>query len=164
MAINERVHAMLEHHGVSYLVHPHREVFTSQEVAQVTHIPGRRLAKTVVLRHAHGGHFLYVLPTPEHVNLGLLQRLTHLDKPQFASETEIALLFPDCEVGAVPPFGHLYGMPTYVDPCLLGSEWMYFQAGSHRELVGIRGEDFERLERPARVVGCAHGTLEPAYT
>jgi Ala-tRNA(Pro) deacylase len=164
MAINERVREMLERHGISYLVHPHREVFTAQEAAQATHVPGRRLAKAVVLRHGQGEHFLYVLPAPEHVRLNLLQRLTGLERPQFASEAEIAMLFKDCEVGAVPPFGHLYGIPTYVDPCLLGSQWVYFQAGSHRELVGLRGEDFELLERPARVVRCAHAAPEPAYS
>ncbi|HEY6194859.1 MAG TPA: YbaK/EbsC family protein [Candidatus Eisenbacteria bacterium] len=164
MAINERIRALLERERVTYLVHPHREVFSSREVAQATHVPGRRLAKAVVLRHGRGGHFLYVLPATDHVKLSLVHRLTRLDHPQFASEAEIALLFPDCEVGAIPPFGQLYGLPTYVDPCLLGTEWVYFEAGSHRQLIGIRGEDFERLERPARVAGCAHVSMEPSYS
>lgn len=162
MCINERVRKLLEKHGITYVVHPHPEVFTAQEVAQVSHVPGRRMAKAVVLRPRHGGHFLYVLPAPDHVKLELLQQVTGIDEPRFAAETEIGRLFPDCELGAIPPFGGLYKLPTYVDPCLFGSEWVYFQAGSHRELIGIRGEDFERLVSTARVVGCAHLSLEAA--
>ena len=65
-------------------------------------------------------------------------------------------------MGAIPPFGALYRLPTYVDPCLFGNDWVYFQAGSNRELLGIRGEDFERLEQSGRIVGCAHAMPQPA--
>ena len=164
MAMSERVRQLLERNGVSYLVHPHRELFTAQEVAQVTHVPGRCLAKAAVVSDNEDGHVLYVLPSPEHVRLDLFRRLARLEHLQFATEAEIAPLFPDCELGAIPPFGQLYGLTTYVDPCLLRCEWVYFLGGSHRELIGIRGEDFERLERPSKIAGCAHASPEPVYS
>lgn len=156
MTLNERVTRLLEDHAVRYRVLPHPEAFTAQKIAQMTHVPGGHVAKVVVLRHGFGGYFLVVLPAPEHVKLDHVHRETGFEGLRLASEAELRPLFPDCELGAIPPFGQLYGLPTYVDPCLLDQAWVYFRAGSHRDLVGVRGRDFERLERSARVTGCMH--------
>jgi Ala-tRNA(Pro) deacylase len=156
MMLTDRVSRLLEEHGIMCRVLPHARAFTAQGIAEATHVPGRRLAKVIVLRHGSGGYFLAVVPAPEHIRLDLVHDVTGYDGLRLASEAEISKLFPDCEVGALPPFGQLYGLPTFLDPCLLDEPWVYFQAGSHRDLIGIRGEDFERLERSARLSGCMH--------
>ena len=148
MAINEQIRELLELHGVSYLVHPHREVFTPQEVAQITHVPGRCLAKSVVVCNAEGGHLLYVLPAPEHVRLDLFRRLARLEHLQFATEAEIAPLFPDCELGAEPPIGRLYNMPTLMDESLVADARVMFCAGTHRDAITMTLTEYRRVAQP----------------
>jgi Ala-tRNA(Pro) deacylase len=161
MALNHRVTRFLEEHGVRYEVLPHQEVFTSQDVARTAHVSGNELAKAVLIRHEFGGHFLVVLPATEQVKLNAVHRAIGLDRLTYATEAEVMERFPHCH-GALPPFGHLFGVPTYLDPCLLEKPWVAFQAGSHRELIRVRGSDFEALLRPARITRCIHEQHEPA--
>lgn len=162
MPLNDRVTRYLEDQGIRYEVLPHGEVFTSQETARATRVSGHDLAKAVLIHHEFGGHFLVVLPAAEHVKLNVVHRVIGLDRLCYADETEVEALFPGC-AGALPPFGHLFGLPTYLDPCLLEKTWVYVQAGSHRELIRIEGRDFERLMRPARITSCLHEFHEPAH-
>ncbi len=148
MACVERVKRLLEQNQVSYEVIPHREAFTSQEVAETSHVPGRRLAKVVVLREAKGAYLMAVLPAREHIDLPHLQRESGRPGVAMAAEDEIQRLFPDCEVGAMPPFGNLYQLPMYLDACFRGEEDFYFQAGNHHEVVKLKFKDFERLVQP----------------
>ncbi len=120
---------------------------------KVSHIPGSRLAKTVVL-HLESGPVLAVVPSSHRVDLSQLQSL--LDRRLgLASETEIGELFDDCEVGAAPPVGSAYGVPTVLDRSLSGLDRVWFEGGDHRSLISVTGADFDRLMRNARQVGLA---------
>jgi len=162
MACVERVKRLLEQNQVSYQVVPHREAFTSQEVAETSHVPGRRLAKVVLLRDTKGAHLMAVIPAQEHIDLPLLQRASGRPGVAMAAEDEIKRLFPDCEVGAMPPFGNLYQLPTYLDACFRGEEDFYFQAGNHHEVVKLKFRDFERLIQPLAGESHLHEAGKPA--
>jgi Ala-tRNA(Pro) deacylase len=156
MAINERVSHFLEQNHVEHEVLPHMEVYTAQEVAQSVHVAGRMMAKVVVVREPAGGHAMVVLPASCHLDLGVLGRETGRPGAMLASEAELQRLFPDCEVGAMPPFGRLYDLPMYLDRCLERSTSVFFQAGNHHEVVRMRTEDFVRLVRPLAGEFCMH--------
>ena len=144
----ERVRKLLDRNAISYEVVPHREAFTSQEVAQTTHVPGRRLAKVVVLRETDGSFLMAVTPASEHIDLSVLRNMTGRRGVTLAGEDDLRRVFPDCELGAMPPFGALYRLPTYLDACFWDEEDFYFQAGNHREVVHMKFADYERVAGP----------------
>lgn len=146
MAVTARLRDLLERHGVTYTVVPHLPAFTAQETAHQLHIPGREIAKVVVVRHG-GTLSLAVLPAQARVDLDRLGAALR-DPVELASETEIAAAFPDCELGAMPPFGSLYGLKTYVDESLTRDRQIAFNAGSHSEAVRMSFEDYRRLAAP----------------
>jgi Ala-tRNA(Pro) deacylase len=148
MSCIERVRVLLDEHQLGYEVIPHRVAFTSQEVAQTAHVPGRRVAKVVILREAAGSFIMAVLPASEHLDLAVFRHMTGRRGVTMASEEEIQGLFPDCEVGAMPPFGKLYGLPAYVDACFWDEGDFYFQAGNHHEVVRMAFADYERVAGP----------------
>jgi len=162
MSCTERVRQLMVRRGVRYDRIPHREVYTSQEVAQTAHVAGRRVAKVVVLKEAHSSYIMTVLPASEHLDLGVFHRMTGRRNIRMASETELKELFPDCELGAMPPFGNLYGMPTYVDACFWDEDDFYFQAGNHHEVVRIRFSDYETLAGPFAGGYHLHEVMKPA--
>lgn len=155
MAINERLLELLGRRGGIWEVVPHKEAFTSQEVAQTSHLSGRNVAKVVVLRDERREHLMAVLPASEHVELEALRRLTCRSSLEIAGEEDLRRLFPDCELGAMPPFGNLYGLTMYVDPCLVSRD-IWFQAGNHHEIVRMSFETYERLARPYAGGTCLH--------
>ena len=148
MAVNNRLLSELERCRVPYEVLPHREVFTANEVAQTSHVPGRVLAKPVLIHDPEGGYSLVVVSAHQHVDLTAFHRFTGHTRGRIASETEIAWLFPDCEVGAMPPIGRLYGLPTYLDEEFRDEPDIYFQAGNHHEVVRMAFTDFVTVARP----------------
>jgi Ala-tRNA(Pro) deacylase len=156
MAINERVMRLLEQHKVEYEVLPHREAYTSQEVAETVHVKGCRVAKVVVAREPSGSYLMLVVPATCKVDLALLSRQTGRAGTMLAHEEELQRLFPDCELGAMPPFGRLYGMPMYLDRCFRRSPEILFQAGNHHEVVRMDLEDFLELARPLAGEVCLH--------
>jgi Ala-tRNA(Pro) deacylase len=156
MAVNERVMRLLEQQKAEYEILPHREAFTSQEIAESVHVAGRMLAKVVVVREPSGGHLMVVVPATCHVDLAVLCRETGRPGTVLAGEDELRRLFPDCELGAMPPFGRLYGMPMYLDRCLERASTIYFQAGNHHEVVGMDVQDFIELARPLAGEFCLH--------
>ncbi len=156
MALNERVRRVLEEQGVAYSVLPHREVFTAQEVAAASHVPGRELAKVLLLREEPARYLMLVLPAPCKVDLAAVRAASGMRKLALASETEMQTLFPDCETGAMPPFGNLYGLPVYVDACFSTTEPFYFQAGNHHEVVRMAYGEYERLVKPVAGEFCLH--------
>ncbi|HEY8369444.1 MAG TPA: YbaK/EbsC family protein [Thermodesulfobacteriota bacterium] len=156
MAVTERLRRVLDEQHVDYQLLPHREAFTAQEVAQASRVPGRELAKTLVVREDGARYFMVVLPAPCRVDLAALGQARGTRKLQLASEGELAELFPDCEIGAMPPFGNLYDLPVYVDACLPRSADVVFQAGNHHEVVRMRYPDFERLVQPIAGEYCLH--------
>ena len=160
MAVNARLMQLLAERGVSYEVIPHREVFTANEVAMTSHVPGREFAKVVLVRDDAGADFMVVLPAALHMDPHVLRHVTGRHGIQLESEAELRRLFPDCEVGAMPPFGALYGLPMYVDPCLAREPEIVFQAGNHHEVVRMKWEDYERIARPFYVRTCLHTSVE----
>ncbi len=156
MPITERVMKLLEQSKVEFEVMPHREAFTSQEVAQSVHVAGRMLAKVVVVREPSGSHLMVVIPASCHVDLDRLCHETGRPGTVLADEADLGRLFPDCELGAMPPFGRLYGMPMYLDQCFRRTPTIVFQAGNHHEVVSMDTEDFIDLVRPLAGEFCVH--------
>ncbi len=156
MAVSERLDRFLAQQQVAHEVLPHGEGFTAQEVAEAAHISGRLLAKVLLVREHDGAYLMVVLPASCRVDLAALKAAGAGRKFSLASEDEIRRLFPDCEVGAMPPFGSLYDLPVYVDACFPRSEALVFQAGNHHEIVRMRYEDYERLVRPVVGEFCLH--------
>ena len=148
MALNERLRKLLEKEKVPYDLLLHRVAYTAQEVAQASHVAGRLLAKPVVVRESENRFYMVVVSAPQHVDLANLHRMTGRPKGRLATEDELRRLFPDCELGAMPPIGRLYDMPLYVDQEFRDHEDIYFQAGNHNEVVKMRFDDFERLAGP----------------
>ena len=136
----------LDQHRIKYLSITHSEAFTAQQVAASAHIPGKEMAKTVIVKLG-GEMAMAVLPASYRVDLDRLVDLIGEDVT-LASEMEFKDEFPGCEVGAMPPFGHLYGMETYVAARLAEDEDIAFNAGSHTEIIKLSFKDFQRLEQP----------------
>lgn len=125
----------------------HSLAYTAQGVAALAHVSGKRLAKTVIVK-IDGILAMAVIPASDHVDLDQLRMLTGARTVEVASEREFKDAFPDCETGAMPPFGNLYDMPVYPDLSLSQYEEITFSAGMHRELVRMRWEDMARLVNP----------------
>lgn len=144
----------LRRNGSRYEIvhHPHSEY--SMATAQVAHIPGDHLAKTVILQDDQG-YVAVVLPSTYHLQLYKLWEETGR-KLVLATEDEVRELFKDCEVGALPPIAMAYGMRTYLDESLVLQPDVYFEAGDHEELIHMRMEDFLTLMRGAERVDCSH--------
>lgn len=138
---------LLDENGVEYSVVPHQRAYTSGEIAHAAHVPGRELAKTVIVKL--DGHLaMAVVPSTERVDLGLVKSATGADAVELASEEEFREHFPECETGAMPPFGNLYDMQVYVDESLTADAEIAFNAGTHTELFSMAYADFERLVKP----------------
>ena len=148
MAISERLRKELDLQNVGYEVLQHRGAFTAQEVAASTHVPGRLLAKPIVVRETEGHYYMVVVTAPQRVDLAAIHENTGRPKGRLATEQEIAGLFPDCELGAMPPVGRLYGMPTYIDAEFRHHQDIYLQSGNHHEVVRMKFADFEKVAGP----------------
>lgn len=142
-----RLKRFLEEQGVPYVSIPHYTTYTAQETAASAHVRGRELAKTVMVK-IDGTLAMAVLPATRRLDLARLQEATAAREVTLATEREFKDLFPDCDVGAMPPFGNLYGVPVFVDCSLAEDEHIAFNAGTHDELVQIAYRDFERLVNP----------------
>jgi Ala-tRNA(Pro) deacylase len=143
----QRLLAFLDDNQVKYVVISHSRAFTTQEIAAATHIPGKELAKSVIVE-IDGEMAMAVLPGSQKVDVELLREAVGADQVSLARESEFKDRFPECDLGAMPPFGNLYGMPVYVADSLTDDEEIAFNAGSHTELVKMSYRDFERLAQP----------------
>jgi Ala-tRNA(Pro) deacylase len=144
-----RVPEFLREHEVAFETVLHPPAFTAQRRAQHLHVPGRHLAKSVLLK-GPGGFVLAVLPATHHVDLEALAAA--LGGPAcLASDAEVAALFRDCEWGVLSPFGTLYGLPTLLDDSIDPDAVMTFEAHLHAVTIRMSCRDFERLERPRRL-------------
>ena len=142
-----KVKAFLDTHHVKYVVISHSRAYTAQGIAAIAHISGKELAKTVIVK-LDGALGMAVLPASYQVDLEALRRHTGVREAVLASEGEFKRHFPDCETGAMPPFGNLYSIPVYVDESLTADHEIAFNAGSHYELIKMAYADFERLVKP----------------
>ena len=147
MDCKERLETYLREQGVSYQTQHHAEAFTAQEIAALEHVPGRILAK-VVMVVADGKLAMLVVPAPDHVDLVKAAEALGAKEARLAEEGEFASAFPDCEVGAMPPFGNLYDVPVYVDEALTQEPAIVFNAGTHTDTMSLAYQDFARLVRP----------------
>ena len=146
--IADRVQNFMENQGVRFDLLEHPLTYTATQTAQVSHVSGESVAKAVLLR-AEGDYLLAVLPATRHIQLGRLG--DWLGHPvMLASEEEAARMFPDCISGAIPAVGAAYGLPLVVDESLDTRSDIWFEAGDHRCLLHVSGEDFERLMAGAR--------------
>jgi Ala-tRNA(Pro) deacylase len=143
----KRVKEFLDSHQVKYISVTHSPAYTAQQIAKVAHIPTKELAKTVMIK-IDGKMSMAVLPADRKVDFDLLKHKTGTDRVELASEQEFKTLFPDCEVGAMPPFGNLYEMEVYVHEALAEDEEIGFNAGSHLEIIKMAYKDFESLVKP----------------
>lgn len=147
MAIPRSIEHFLGDQHVPYSVLHHQPAYTAQEEAAATHVTGWDWAKTVVCM-ADGHPILVVVPAPYVVDFNRLRRVTGARTIRLASEDECARLYPDCEAGAMPPLGPLYGHPVVVDRSLAGNHDIVFSAGSHSEAVRVPYDEFARVARP----------------
>jgi Ala-tRNA(Pro) deacylase len=140
----------LDENHVQYTTITHSPAFTAQEIAHSAHVPGSELAKTVMVK-LDGKMVEAVLPASQRVDLELFRTTTGAREATLASENEFDDFFPDCEVGAMPPYGNLYGMEVFVSPSLDKDRQIAFTAGTHSELICMLYKDFERLAHPTKV-------------
>ena len=137
----------LDREKIKYVSIVHSTAYTAQEVAASAHITGKELAKTIIVE-LDGKMAMAVLPANRKIVLQDLREVTGSEEVKFASEEEFKKQFPDCETGAMPPFGNLYGMEVYVAESLTDNEEIAFNAGSHTEVIKLAYKDFEHLVRP----------------
>jgi Ala-tRNA(Pro) deacylase len=127
----------------------HRPAFTANRIAQILHVPGKEMAKTVLLK-AGKGYALVVLPATCKVDLERVRQRLGEEDVSLATEEEMQRLFPDCEVGAIPPFGSQYHVHTLVDESLADDEQIVFEAQNHEEAIRMSYRDFEQIEHPIK--------------
>ena len=140
----------LDDNRIKYVVISHSTAYTAQDVAEAAHIRGKEIAKTVIVNvdGEDGRMAMVVLPASCRIDFAILKELTGAEAVELATEDDFMDAFPDCEIGAMPPFGNLYHIPVYVARKLSEDEDIAFNAGTHRELIKMKYRDFERLVKP----------------
>lgn len=146
----ERVKRFLDDNGVKYVIQQHSLAYTAQEVAEAAHVPGRHFAKCVVVE-IDGRLALAVLPATDRVDLQRLARSVGAQSVELAREADFEDRFPECEPGAMPPFGNLFELEVFVSPHLAQADLISFNAGSHREVMQLAYSAFDRLVKPVEV-------------
>ena len=147
MSIPRRIREYLEYQNVPYIRLPHPEAFTAQEMAHTLHISGKPLAKTVVVE-ADGRRIMAVLPASHRLVLSELRAALNAHHVDMLHEDELVKAFPDCDLGAIPPFGNLYGMDVWVDRSIADQGEIVFNAGTHADVVRMNYHDFAMLAKP----------------
>jgi len=147
MPIIKKLKELFDETKVSYEVYNHPMAYTAQGIAQRQHFSGNEMAKVVMLR-ADGELVMAVVTGSQKVDLPTVRASLGADEVRLAREDEFYIKFPHCEIGAMPPFGNLFGLPVYMDPAVTKDESIYFNAGNHVQTVRIRYKDFEKLVNP----------------
>jgi Ala-tRNA(Pro) deacylase len=156
MAVSLRLRRLLTGEYATYRLVPGHVWPRARAIAAAACVPRPQFAKSVVLRDGAGGYLMAVIPSNMRLDLAGVAAASGRPGVRLAREREIGTLFPDCELGAMPPFGELYGLPTYVDPCFRNHSAFVFQGGSHDELVAMCFADFESLTRAVIGPACLH--------
>lgn len=151
----------LDENNVGYVTLYHSPAYTAQGIAGLAHIPGQELAKTVIVL-LDGKLVMAVLPANYHVDLMLLKKWAKAKTVELASEEEFQGRFAGCETGAMPPFGNIFGIPVYAERSLEKDKEIAFNAGTHRELIRMRWEDYKRLVQPTMMSFAAGHRVEAA--
>lgn len=147
MSISRTLKTYLDREGVPYDVLPHPEAYRAGIIAQTLHAPENEMTKVVIVK-VNERFVMLVLPASRNVDLHRLREVFVAHRVRLATEDEFKGLFPDCEVGAMPPFGILYGLPVYVDRSLTEAEHIIFEAGTHSDAIRLRYRDFAALGFP----------------
>jgi Ala-tRNA(Pro) deacylase len=146
MQIPQQLINCLNESGVAYEILRHPEAVTAQRVAEVEHVRARHQAKVVMVK-SNGQHLMTVIPADHRIDLLKVEKLT--GKPaSLENEQHFKSIFHDCAVGAMPPFGNLYGLPTYVDKRLTEEDYIVFEAGTHTDAIKLNYRDYERIVKP----------------
>ena len=161
MPLSERLRKFLDSRQAEFTLTTHPKAFTARELAVAEHLPPTEVAKAVVI-FGDGAYHMIVVPASKLVDLHEVRPVLGLAQARLATEDELARLFPDCELGAMPPLGPIYGFPVYLDTTLAGQDMICFNAGTHREVLHMRTAEFRRLVSPhivslAREPVAAHG-------
>jgi Ala-tRNA(Pro) deacylase len=146
----KKLKAFLDENKIKYISVQHSSAYTAQEIAAIAHIPGKDLAKTVIIK-IDGKLAMAVLPASYKVSFEHLKETLGVKEVRLAYEQEFIDKFPECEVGAMPPFGNIYGIEVYVADSLAEDEEIAFNACSHTELIKMKFNDFEKLVKPKRI-------------
>lgn len=154
MTIAKKLQVYIDGKGIAYDTVAHHRTATTSQSAQAAHVPGSRLAKSVVIHHEMG-YVLAVVPSTHRIELSTLQDVMHA-RLGLASEEEVSSLFADCDLGAVPPIGPAYDVPVILDESLGDSRDVYFEGGDHRTLVHVSGPAFRSLMQDARIARFSH--------
>ena len=139
--------SFLDEKGVAYRLSRHETAFTASGLAQAEHVPGRKVIKPVVV-NADGQFVMCALPASHKVDFEELKRQLEANYVSMVSEEQLSKLFPDCELGAVPPIGRLYGMTTLMDESLIADDRVTFQAGTHEDAVTMTLAEYRRVTQP----------------
>jgi Ala-tRNA(Pro) deacylase len=131
---------------VRYEILHHPEAVTAQRIAQAEHVKGRHHAKVVMIKSG-GERLMAVLPADHQIDLEKVGKVIG-KSASLDSEKEFKSLFPDCAIGAMPPFGNLYGLPTYVDKSLAAQDYIVFEAGTHSDAIKLSYRDYEKIVKP----------------
>ena len=153
-----RLEAFLRNEDVSFNKIAHHKTYTAQRTAADTHISGKEIAKTVIVK-LDGQMCMVVLPGDMQIDINLLREATGAKDIRLATEMEFKDLFENCEVGAMPPFGNLYDMPVYVAEALKEDVFIAFNAGTHSLLIQMKYADFERLVQPTVMKIAYHASI-----
>ena len=147
MPVSRKLRGFLDDNDVKYVVISHSKAYTAQEVAAALHIKGKILAKSIIIK-VDGGYAMVVLSANYKINFDMLKTALGKKEISLASEEDFKSLFPECEVGAIPPFGNLYDMKVYLAESLTDDEEIAFNAGTHTEVIKVSMEDYKRLVNP----------------
>ena len=147
MPLLERLHDFLQAKQAVYTHSVHRTAYTAREVARAEHLPPAEVAKTVVI-HGEIGYAMLVVPGNQLVDFQEVRVELGLQQMRMATEHELSSLFPDCELGAMPPVGQLYMMPVYLDAALAEERTIAFNGGTHRDVIHMLTTEFQRIVRP----------------
>ena len=147
MAIVKKLKELFDDAKVSYEVYNHPLAYTAQEIAERQHFSGDQMAKVVMLK-MDGELVMAVVTGNQKVHLPTARASLGAEEVSLATEDGFFTKFPHCEIGAMPPFGNLFGLPVYVDPAVTKDESIYFNAGNHVQTVRLRYKDFEKLVNP----------------
>lgn len=153
MPLLKRLKEILDENKVSYEVFNHGLAYTAQEIAAKQHCSGDELAKVVMLE-VDDSLIMGVIPASRKVSLSTVTKALGAKNARLAIEDEFIARFAGCEIGAMPPFGNLFGVPVFVDPTLEAKKYIYFNAGNHVQTVRMQYKDFARIVKPeiARLV------------
>ncbi|MGH8643428.1 MAG: aminoacyl-tRNA deacylase [Gammaproteobacteria bacterium] len=143
----ENLKNFLDEHRVKYVSIYHSSAYTAQEIAEASHVPGKEMAKTVMVK-LDGELAMVVVPASRQVNFQRLREAIGANAAVLATEDEFRDRFPGCELGAMPPFGNLYGLPVFVSRALTEDKEIAFNAGSHTEIIKLSFQEYSHLVAP----------------